>query len=120
MKKRNPNHVRRGRAGTWREALSEQQHRQVTAIAGRMLELLHYPMDKEASPLLPYASPHLDPEAVRRAVAQSRRTWAEEVKRVYVFLTSRRPLRAKVHRVRTWTQKKVQRLKDRWANAASL
>lgn len=109
MKTENPNHVRRGQSGGWREVFSAAQKQQAESIASRMLLLLNYPVGDAPGDALPHLPIDASPALVEEAMTQARRNLGGEMKRVYDFLVSDRPPRAKVKRVRDWTRGMISR-----------
>lgn len=66
MKWSSPRHVRRGRAGEWREELTPSQKEEALRLAGPMLQLLNYPLGEEEGPEDSLFSPAL-PDPLDRA-----------------------------------------------------
>jgi aryl sulfotransferase len=88
MKKKNPQHVRKGRSNQWEDLFSDGQKRQAQRIAGPMCELLHYPCGKvsKASEALPSVPQHLSEEKIDSAIRHAtRRTIFEKMKRLYTY-----------------------------------
>lgn len=54
LKKKNPDHLKKGRSGYWRDVLTDEQADRAAAIAGPLVSLLGYPMHKNAP--MTYAS----------------------------------------------------------------
>jgi len=102
MREHHPLHLRRGTRGQWRDALDERQKAVARTIAGPMLRLLGYGDEEELPALLPRLPSPLDPAEIDRAVAHSRRTRADELRRIAAFALSDRSLRAKGRRVLNW------------------
>ena len=107
MKKRNPAHVRKGRARQWADVLTDAQHRKAERLASRLMRMLGYPSARDAPFSLPRLPSALSRHDLDAALAQAERTPWQEVERVYNFLTSDRPLRAKTARIRRWTLSKL-------------
>lgn len=110
MKKESPFHVSQGRSGNWSRVFPLAQKQQAERIAGRMLRLLNYPVTEDALALLPRLPEKIDLEELDRAIQQSRRTARDEISRVWVFMTSKRPLRAKVNRVRELAYQAIKKI----------
>lgn len=90
MHSANPQHVRKGEAGQWRQVLSQRQQRRARRVAGPMLRLLGYPLRAEEIDGLPHLPARLEAAQVDRAVRHARLMWAaEEVpRRIMQYLRS--------------------------------
>lgn len=88
MHSANPQHVRKGQAGQWRQALSKRQQRRARRVAGPMLRLLGYPLMATDADRLPTLPIRLVADQIDRAVQHARLMWAiEEVpQRVFRYL----------------------------------
>lgn len=106
MKPGSPNHLRQGLAGGWRQVCTGPQNRLATQIAGPLLRLLNYPVHPTDPETLPARPASLPPAALAAALAAARRSLGDEVRRVWDFAVSDRPLRAKLNRVRDWTRQR--------------
>lgn len=75
MHQSNPNHVRQGKSGNWKQKLTSPQQQQVLNVAGSMLSLLHYPCGSQESTALelPSLPPQLDQQEIEQAMAQARK-----------------------------------------------
>ncbi len=112
MKKKSPQHVRKGQAGQWVEVLTAAQKRQVAKMASPLLALLNYPIDKsgigEGLPKLPA---RLEPEQVRSAIQAGRGDLGDKLRYALAFSTSRRPLAEKISKGMAFLLGK-----DRWTS----
>lgn len=69
MKRQNPQHVRAGRSGQWRDVLTPEQQREATSRTAPLLALLGYPaLDADAAPTLPGVPTGLSQADVERAL----------------------------------------------------
>lgn len=83
MQRRNADHVRRGEAYRWREALTPAQQRTAQRIAGPMLELLNYPLDPAVEdPPLPEAPEAISPRELKAARRHAQRLGDSTVRTV--------------------------------------
>ena len=106
MKKQNPHHLRKGESGGWVNVLTPAQARQVEKIAGPMMEILRYPLMMSAGDGLPGMPTLIDQGQVRRAMAAARGGLAEQIRYVWAFATSRRPVREKLTKGLEYLQRK--------------
>jgi hypothetical protein len=77
MRASRPNHLRAGRSGGWREALSAAQVAEVGIVATPMLDLLGYATDAGGPATLPAVPEQIDPATLVAATAGARYTTAE-------------------------------------------
>lgn len=88
MKEQNPNHLRKGEYGEWRDVLSKNQVRLTSRIAGPMLKFLNYPLGRkeessdQMSLNLPSLPAHFDKKTVNKILAHaSKNVFIEKAKR---------------------------------------
>jgi aryl sulfotransferase len=97
MKKRSPQHVRKGQAGQWSQVLTAAQKRQVAKMASPLLALLNYPIDEsEIGKRLPEIPADLEPGQVRLALQAGRGDLGDKLRYALAFSASRRPLGEKI------------------------
>ena len=97
MRRQDPAHVRRGRAGDWRNALTDSQQEQVARLAGPMLSLLGYPVRAEHD-WPPELDRAIEPRQIARAVRAANGGVWDKVRLGWALIASRRPLWQKVRR----------------------
>lgn len=99
MQSESPHHVRKGRANQWRYGLDAAQQQQAEQIAGAMLDLLSYPRASDPNEAgIPVLPSNLDKQALQAAIAESRGGIARQASLALQFLTSRRPIKEKIHK----------------------
>ncbi|MBV7339685.1 sulfotransferase domain-containing protein [Chloroflexi bacterium TSY] len=120
MQQEHPNHVRKGTFGQWQGVFTGTQKKQADQIAGQMIALLGYPTSRVKalesdtatmmSSTLPVLPADLSQHQLDQAIAQAQRTLHDEVLRVYDFVVSQRPVKAKAYRIYSWTSGRVKQL----------
>jgi len=106
MKKENPDHVRKGKSGEWRQILTATQQKRVAQIAGPMLKLLNYPLDEsitlenQVGQSLPCLPTQLGRGQIEKAIISSQESSLRRyIKRGWAFATSAKPFGEKVRRI---------------------
>ena len=88
LKQKNPQHVRKGRFGQWKEQLSPKQKKAALKMAGPLLSLLHYPLKNDDN-RLPHLPKDINITELERIMASTKRHfWMARAKR---FLLKHRP-----------------------------
>lgn len=72
MKRKNPNHLRKGSSGGWKEVMTRQQIQRTAKIAGPLMEYLNYPLmpeeDQGELPLVPPEGSRAEVEGLLRLI----------------------------------------------------
>ena len=71
LKQENPQHLRTGRSGYWREKLSQEQKHMADRIAGPLMEFLGYSEEKGGRPMFPGNCTDQDFEELKRKILQT-------------------------------------------------
>jgi len=71
LKQENPQHLRTGRSGYWREKLSQEQKNMAVRIAGPLMEFLGYSEEKGGRPMFPGNCTDRDFEELKRKILQT-------------------------------------------------
>lgn len=109
MKKQSPKHLRKGKSAQWRQVFTSQQKAKAQTIAGKMMELLNYPIsDSEES--LPYIPLNISQSQLERAIAPSYRNVGENIKHAYDFITNERTIDAKFNLFKDWSANKIKQV----------
>ncbi|MFO7767606.1 MAG: sulfotransferase domain-containing protein [bacterium] len=72
MKEAQPGHLRKGVGGQWRQVLDEKQVRWAEEVAGPMLRVLGYPLDREERSLPSVPQAGAEGDVIRQAVEHAR------------------------------------------------
>ena len=95
MRNDNPQHVRKGLSGGWRDSLSEKQNQRVITIAGPLLDLLGYPLTPQQYSL-PHPPSAIDNHQLDEIESSSHGNIINQLIYAYYFFVSRRPIRDKL------------------------
>lgn len=109
MREQSPKHLRKGKSGQWRQVLTSAQKAKAEQIAGKMMDLLNYPIS-EAEESLPNLPTNLNQSQLKIAIAPSQKNFSDHVKHIYNFITNQRKFEAKVDLFKDWFVKKAKRL----------
>jgi aryl sulfotransferase len=109
MKKQSPKHLRKGKSAQWRQVFTSQQKAKTERIAGEMMSLLNYPI-LEAEESLPYIPLNISQSQLETAIASSTPNAAENVKKIFEFITNERTLNAKANLFKDWSANKIKRV----------
>ena len=109
MKKQSPKHLRKGKSAQWRQVFTSKQKAKAERIAGKMMELLNYPIS-EAEESLPSIPLNISHSQLETAITPAKLNVSENVKQIYNFITSERTLDAKANLIKDWSANKIKRV----------
>lgn len=109
MKKQSPKHLRKGKSAQWRQVFTSQQKAKAERIAGKMMELLNYPIS-ESEESLPCIPLNINQSQLKTAIAPSYRNFGENIKHVYDFILSERTFNSKANLFKHWSTNKIKQV----------
>jgi aryl sulfotransferase len=88
MKEKDPEHVRKGKAGKWRDQMTEAQKRRSAAVAGPLMDRIGYPLERGDGQIRPGVPDQITASDVENMLERARHPYVKDrlkkgIRRVY-------------------------------------